>query len=39
MSPSADVIDVMSEGVFCISKTGSNASPSDWGTGESDWFE
>lgn len=37
-APSAEVIDVMSEGVFCISERDSY-SPADWGEGETGWFE
>lgn len=32
VSPSVEVLDVTTEGVFCLS-------PKDWDEGESDWFE
>lgn len=37
-APSVEILDVMSEGVFCVSEVNSN-SPKDWVEGLDDWFE
>lgn len=37
-APSVEILDVMSEGVFCVSEVNSN-SPKDWVEGLDGWFE
>ena len=37
-TPSVEILDVMSEGVFCISEHDSY-SPADWQQGNDYWFE
>ena len=37
-TPSVEILDVMSEGVFCISSQ-DTYSPADWTEGETGWFE